>query len=312
MDRIDAMKVFVATLDEGSLAGASRRLGRSPAAVSRAIALLEAHVGAPLLHRTTRSIRMSEAGKHYALACRRVLADLEDAIVVATGEKSQPRGTLNLTAPLLSGEAMLRPIVDAFLDVHPAVTARLQLADRLVNLIDDGVDVALRMAHLADSSLVAIRLGEVRRLLVASPGYLAQYSPIAEPRDLAKHRLIAYAQFGLDSWSFPPPPGGSVPRSVNFTPRLVISTARGALESALDGRGITRVFSYEVAESLRKGALQIVLPDHESPPVPVHLIVPPGRLSVPKVRAFVDFALPRLRRHFAHLRQEPRDAGGQS
>ena len=163
VDRIDAMKVFVAALDEGSLAGAGRKLGRSPAAVSRAIAFLEAHVGAQLLHRTTRSIKMSEAGERYAVACRRVLTDLEEADIAAAGERSAPRGILSLTAPVLSGEEVLRPILDAFTDTYPAVSARLYLLDRLVNLIDEGIDVALRIAHLPDSTLVAIRVGEVRK-----------------------------------------------------------------------------------------------------------------------------------------------------
>ena len=143
------MKVFVAALDEGSLAGAGRRLGRSPAAVSRAIAFLEARVGAQLLHRTTRSIKMSEAGERYAVACRRILTDLEEADIVAAGERSAPRGNLTLTAPVRSGEMVLRPILDAFMDAHPAVSARLYLFDRSVNLIDEGVDIALRVAHLA-------------------------------------------------------------------------------------------------------------------------------------------------------------------
>jgi len=178
VDRIDAMKVFVAALDEGSLAGAGRKLGRSPAAVSRAIAFLEAHVGAQLLHRTTRSIKMSEAGERYAVACRRVLTDLEEADIAAAGERSAPRGILSLTAPVLSGEEVLRPILDAFTDTYPAVSARLYLLDRLVNLIDEGIDVALRIAHLPDSTLVAIRVGEVRRIVAAAPRYLALHPRI--------------------------------------------------------------------------------------------------------------------------------------
>jgi DNA-binding transcriptional LysR family regulator len=153
------MKVFVTALDEGSLAGASRQLSRSPAAVSRAIAFLEARVGAQLLHRTTRSIKLSEAGERYAAACRRVLTDLEEADIVAAGERSAPRGTLTLTAPVLAGEIVLRPVLDAFMDAYPAVSARLYLLDRPVSLIDEGIDVALRIAHLADSTLVAIRVG---------------------------------------------------------------------------------------------------------------------------------------------------------
>jgi len=199
MDRIDAMKVFVAALDEGSLAGAGRRLGRSAAAVSRAIAFLEAHVGAELLHRTTRSIKLSEAGERYAVACRRVLVDLEEADIVAAGERSAPRGLLTITAPVAAGEDIMRPIVDAIMDEYPAVNVRLTFLDRPANLIDEGIDLALRIAHLADSTLIAVRVGEVRRVVAASPRYLALNPVIAEPADLAKHQIVAMTHFGIDS-----------------------------------------------------------------------------------------------------------------
>jgi DNA-binding transcriptional LysR family regulator len=301
VDRIDAMKVFVAALDEGSLAGAGRKLGRSPAAVSRAIAFLEARVGAQLLHRTTRSIKLSEAGERYAVACRRVITDLEEADIIAAGERSAPRGTLSLTAPMPSGEMVLRPILDAFVDLHPAVSTRLYLLDRAVNLIDEGIDVALRIAHLDDSRLIAMRVGDVRRVIAASPRYLALHPRIKEPGDLAKHQIIAMTHFGIDSWSFPPPPGSTIPRTVHFSPRMVINTVRGAVASAVDGHGVTRVMSYQVAEQVNRGELEIVLEHEEYPPLPAHLVAPHGRLSVPKVRAFVDFAAPHLRRQFARL-----------
>jgi DNA-binding transcriptional LysR family regulator len=250
MDRIDAMKVFVVALDEGSLAGAGRRLGRSPAAVSRAIAFLEAHVGAELLHRTTRSIRLSEAGERYAAACRRVLAELDEADNVAGGERAAPRGTLTLSAPVISGEMVLRPILDAFLDAYPTVSARLMLVDRAVNLIDEGVDAALRIGELADSSMVATRIGEVRRVVVAAPRYLKQNPRIEEPGDLAKHQIITMAHLP-NSWTFPPLAGSSVPRSVQVTPRLVTNSIRGALASAAGGRGVALFF---FVPGLRAGA----------------------------------------------------------
>jgi DNA-binding transcriptional LysR family regulator len=299
VDRLDAMKVFVTALDEGSLAGAGRKLRRSPAAVSRAIAFLEEHVGTELLHRTTRSIKLSEAGERYAAACRRVLIDLEEADVMAAGERSAPRGTLTVTATAFAGETILSPIIDAFLDAYPGVSVRLYLLDRFVNLIDEGIDVALRVAHLSDSSLVATRVGEVRRVVAAAPRYLAQNPRITEPADLAKHQIITFADLGIDSWSFPPVNGSSVPHMVNFTPRLIVNSIRGAIVSAVNGRGVTRVLSYHIPQEVRDGSLEIVLKDHEPPPLPVHLIAPHGRLTVPKVRAFVDMALPRLRSHFA-------------
>jgi DNA-binding transcriptional LysR family regulator len=301
MDRIDAMKVFVSAVDEGSLAGAGRRLRRSPAAVSRAIAFLETHVGVELLHRTTRSLKLSEAGERYVAACRRVLVDLEEADIVAAGERSAPRGTLTLTAPVITGEDVLRPVLDAFMNEHPMVSVRLYLLDRPVNLIDEGIDVALRIAHLSDSNFVAIRLGEVRRVVAASPSYLARHPIIREPADLAKHQIIAMTHFGLDSWSFPPSKGSSVPRTVQFAPRLVVNTVRAAVASAAESHGVTRLFSYHIADEIRDGRLQILLGKDEYPPLPAHLLAPQGRFSVPKVRAFVDFAVPRLKRYFAQL-----------
>lgn len=301
MDRIDAMRVFVSALDMGSLAGAGRRLGRSPAAVSRAIAFLENHVGVQLLHRTTRSIRLSEAGERYAAACRRVLTDLEEADMLAAGERAAPRGLLTLTAPLISGEDVLRPILDAFLDAYPAVSARLLLLDRPVSLVDEGIDAALRIAHLPDSTLVAVRIGDVRRVVAAAPSYLAQHPRIAEPADLAQHRVVSMTHFGIESWSFPPAPGTSTARTVQFAPRLIVNSVRAAVASAAEGHGVTRLFSYHVAEEVRAGRLKIVLADSEHAPLPVHIVTPEGRLSVPKVRAFVDFALPRLKAQFARL-----------
>jgi DNA-binding transcriptional LysR family regulator len=310
MDRIDAMKVFVSAVDEGSLAGAGRRLRRSPAAVSRAIAFLEQHVGAELLHRTTRSLKLSEAGERYVTACRRVLVDLEEADIAAAGERSAPRGTLTLTAPIITGEDILRPVLDAFMNEYPMVSAKLYLLDRPVNLIDEGIDVALRIAHLSDSSFVAIRLGEVRRVIAASPQYLARHPVINEPADLAKHQIITMTNFGLDSWSFPPAQGSSVPRVVEFAPRLVVNTVRAAIESAREGHGVTRLFSYHIAEEIREGRLQILLGKDEHAPLPAHLLAPQGRFSVPKVRAFADFAVPRLKRYFTELTGEAnRNAG---
>lgn len=304
MDRIDAMKVFVAALDEGSLAGASRKTGRSAAAVSRAIAFLEAHVGVPLLHRTTRSIKLSEAGERYAIACRKLLLELEEADRNAAGERSVPRGTLTISATVFAGVEILRPIVDAYMDEFPTVNVRLHLLERAVNLVEEGMDLALRITHLADSTLVAHPIGEVRRVIVASPRYLANHPRIGEPADLGKQQIVAMAHMGMDSWSFPPLEGSAVARSVSFTPRLVVNNIRAAIESAVDGHGVTRLLSYHVAPEIRAGKLQILLPGDEPPPFPVNIVSPYGRLSVPKVRAFVDFALPRLRARFACLAKD--------
>jgi DNA-binding transcriptional LysR family regulator len=305
MDRIDAMKVFIAAIDEGSLAGAARQLKRSPTAVSRALSFLEAHVGMELLHRTTRSLKLSEAGQRYAAACRRVLVDLEEADMLVGGERAAPRGMLTISSPPVFGEEVLRPILDAFLDLYPAVSARLLMLDRFVNLVDEGVDLALRIGHLQDSSHVSTRLGgDVRRVVVASPRYLAENPDIEEPADLAQHRIVAFSNFGLDSWTFAPGAGSSIPRTVQFTPRLIVNNVRAAAASSAAGIGLTRLYSYHVAEYVRDGRLRIVLANAEHPPLPVHLLAPHGRMSVPKVRAFVDFAAPRLRKTFSRLAAE--------
>jgi DNA-binding transcriptional LysR family regulator len=232
-----------------------------------------------------------------------VLAELEEADSTITGEHSVPRGTVSLTAGLFTGEMVILPIVEAFLDAHPAVSVRLLLIDRPVNLIDEGIDVSLRIGNLADSSMVATRIGEARRVVVAAPGYLRNHPRIEEPSDLANHQIITMAHIP-SSWTFSPLSGSSAPRTVQFAPRLVLNSVRAALASALGGRGVARALSYQVAEHVRRGELEIVLADDEPPPLPVHLLSPQGRLTVPRVRAFMDFAAPRLRRRFALLAQD--------
>jgi DNA-binding transcriptional LysR family regulator len=285
MDRLDAMKVFVVAVDEGSLAAAGRKLGRSPAAVSRAIAFLEERAGSQLLFRTTRSIKLSEEGERYVASCRRVLAELEEADINISGERSLPRGTLSLTAGAFSGEMLLLPIVEAFMDAYPTVSVRLMFLERQVNLIEEGIDLALRMGELADSSMIATRIGEARRVVVAAPSYLKSHPHIAS------------------SWTFSPT-GSSALRTVQFAPRLVCNSVRAVLASVLAGRGVARVLSYHVAEHVRRRELEIVLAGYEPPPWPVHLLSPNGRLSVPRVRAFVDFAIPRLKSHCSLLMKE--------
>ena len=302
MDRIDVMRVFLATVDEGSLAGAGRKLGRSPAAVSRAVAALEEQLGVPLLHRSTRSVRPSEAGLRYHADCRRALDMLDEADRAASERRTVPGGTLALTAPVQAGEVLLRPVLDEFMDAHSAVSIRLHLHDRPVNLVEEGFDAALRIAHLPDSTLVAIPLGFVRRVVVAAPGYLAARPPITEPADLAGHAIIAMAHFGSNTWSFPPRPGASpLPRLVRFAARFGVNSAAAAAASAVNGKGVTRLFSYHVAPHVRDGRLAVVLANHEPAPLPVHLLSPGGRLALPALRAFTDFAVPRLRERFAGL-----------
>ena len=194
------------------------------------------------------------------------------------------------------GEEVLRPIIDRFLKAHPSVSVRFLMLDRFVNMVDEGVDVALRIGNLADSSHISIRIGgDIRRVVVASPEYLADNAKIYAPGDLAKHQIIAFSNFGLKFWSFEATPGQAAPRSVHFTPRYVVNSVRAAAASAVQGIGVTRLYSYHVAEYVREGRLQIILADDEPAALPVHLIMPVGRANVPKVRAFIDLAVPELK-----------------
>ncbi|MDF1631280.1 LysR family transcriptional regulator [Mycoplana sp. MJR14] len=307
MDRIDAMKVFVTAVEEGSLAAAARKLKRSPTAISRALGLLEEHVGVELLHRTTRSLKLSEAGHRYVEACRRILVDLEEADIIAGGERSSPRGVLTISAPPILGEEVLRPVIDQFLQQQPSVSVRLLMLDRFVNLVDEGVDIALRIGNLTDSTHISTRIGgEVRRVVVASPGYLENHPPIHEPADLQRHDIIAFSNFGIESWSFRSSGSGNIPRTVHFSPRYVVNSVRAAAASAEEGMGVTRLYSYHVADRVRDGALRAIITEFEPPALPVHLLAPQGRTSVPKVRAFVDFAVPKLRSTLARIAVEAR------
>ncbi|MDP4004781.1 LysR family transcriptional regulator [Methylobacterium sp. NEAU K] len=302
MDRLDAMRIFVTALDEGSLARAGRRLARSPAAVTRAIAALESHVGTQLLHRTTRRLQLTEAGERYAAVCRRVLTDLEEANFSLAGDKAAPRGVLTVTAPVMFGTRVLRPIVGEFLRANPEVQVRYLLLNRMTNFVDEGIDVALRIAPLQDSSLIAVRIGEVRRVLCASPKYLADRTPIEALSDLARHDCIGIEPTSPnDIWSFPPAVGGRVVRTVQIRPRLMVNTDEAAVSAAVDGEGIVRVFSYKIQREVTGGSLVVLLPECEPPPVPVHLITSSERLALAKVRAFMDFAAARLRADFDQM-----------
>ncbi len=308
IDRLDAMRVFVAALDEGSLASAGRRLNRSPAAVTRAIAALENHVGVQLLHRTTRRLQLTEAGEQYAAVCRRVLTDLDDADLAAAGHRAAPRGVLTVTAPVMFGTRVLRPVVGEFLKAYPAMQVRYLLLNRITNLLDEGIDVALRIAPLQESNLIAVRIGKVRHVLCASPKYLDGRPPIASLSDLAQHDFIGIEPTSPnDIWSFPPLAGGRVPRTVRVKPRLMVNTDEAAVSAAVDGEGIARIFSYKIQQEVSGGSLVVLLPEDEPPPVPVHLITLPDRLSLAKVRTFMDFAAVRLKADFDRTPPHPED-----
>lgn len=293
MDRIDAMRAFVLAVDGGGLAAAARRLGRSPAAGTRAISFLEEQVGTRLLRRTTRSSSPTEAGERYLESCRRILADFDEAHALAAGERSAPRGLLTVTAPVVFGRAHVRPVVDAFLDAHAAVQARLLLLDRVVNLIDEGIDVALRIGQLPDSALIATRVGSIRRVVCASPAFLERHGAIDRPEDLEAAPCIGFGPIADgQTWGFPTARGRA---QAPIRLRLAVNSAEAAIDSAIAGKGVTSVLSYQVAEPVRDGRLVVLLRDHEPPEMPVHLVYPEARLAAAKVRAFVDFAVPRLR-----------------
>src|SRR5580704_3269049 len=273
MDRIDAMAAFVAAVDEKSLAGAARRLGRSPAAITRAVALLERRAGTRLLYRTTRVVRLTEAGERYIATCRHVLTELEEAELLAAGERSAPRGMLAVTAPAFFGRLYVRPLVDVFLRTYPAVHVRLLLLDRIVNLIDEGVDVGIRIGPLPDSSLIAVKVGELRHVVCASPRYLARGAPIREPADLAAHDCIAVGQITEpEIWSFAADSKASALKSVRVRSRLAVNNAEAAIASAVEGGGVIGAFSYQVERELQQGSLTLILEGFEPPPPPVHVI----------------------------------------
>jgi len=294
MDRLRSMELFAAVAEAGSFAGAARLLHLSPAAVTRAIAALEERLGVRLLNRTTRSLGLTEPGAGYLASVRRVLADLDEAEQVAAGATGTPQGHLRLTAPATFGRMHLMPVLTDFLREQPRLTATLVTLDRVANLIEEGFDMALRIAQLPDSTIVARRIGTVRRLLVASPNYLGRRGMPRKLSDLAGHDLIAFEDlFDRTEWRFV---RDGRTQSVDVRPRVAVNDALAAITAAERGDGITGTLSYTVAAQLTAGSLVTVLDDFSPPPVPVQLVYPQGRLVAPKVRAFVDFAAPRLAR----------------
>jgi DNA-binding transcriptional LysR family regulator len=312
LDRFEAMRVFLAVADARGFAAAARRLRRSPPAITRTIAALEAQLGARLLSRTTRVVRLTEAGERFAADARRILGELEEAEAAAASSHRELRGSLRLTAPRMFGRLHVAPIARELLAAHPALAVRALFADRVVDLVEEGIDCAVRIADLADSSLSAIRVGAVHTVLCAAPRYLQRRAPLRHPRDLeaaaaskhgtAAHEAIAFhAALGEPRWSFVEPSSGSTPRArgarFEITPpaRFVVSSTEVGLEAALDGGGVFRSLSYLVAPHLRSGALVRLCAAYEPPPLPVHLVVPEGRRASARVRAFVELATQRLR-----------------
>jgi DNA-binding transcriptional LysR family regulator len=289
MDRLEAMRGFVLAVEEGSLAAAGRRLGRSPAAMTRALEFLERRIGATLLQRTTRALRLTQAGERYLATCRQVLATLEAAERAAGGEQAELRGLLTLTSPATFGRLHVRPIVDAFLAAHSGMRVRLLLLDRIVSLLEEGMDAAIRIGQLPDSSLTAVRAGEVRRLVVASPAYLARHGLPKRPQDLRDHACIVISGTATDEiWTF-----GR--RRVRLEPRLNLNDAQSAVASAAEGHGITRLLSYQVEREMTAGKLVRILKEFEPAPLPVQIVTLPARPTPARLAAFTAFAVPALR-----------------
>jgi DNA-binding transcriptional LysR family regulator len=297
MDRLESMSVLVAVVDAGSLSAAARRLGMPLATVSRKIAELEALLKTRLLTRTTRQLSLTEAGASYVAACRRIIEDVGEAERAATGEYTTPKGDLTITAPVVFGRLHVVPVVAAFLALYPDIDVRLVLADRVVNLLEEHIDVAVRIGDLPDSASVAIGLGAIRRVICASPGYLAEHGVPQVPRDLAGHRCITFEGIGnARNWVLW---ADKVPVPVTVHSRLVVNTVDASIEAAMLGVGLTRVLSYQIKDALESGKLDIVLDDFEPPPWPVSLMHA-GQAPLPlKLRAFLDFATPRLRSRVA-------------
>lgn len=289
MDRLQAMNVFVAVADAGGFAGAARCLAMSPPAVTRAIAALETAIGSRLLIRTTRHVRLTDAGGRYLDDCRRILAAIGEAEASAAGSHARPTGVLTVTAPILFGRLHVLPALTGFLAAHPDVEGRALFLDRFVHLVEEGVDVAVRIGDLADSGLVAIRCGAVRRVVVGAPAYLADQGRPESPADLGRHRVVGLSHAGSSTWQF----GSKV--SVPVRPRLSCNVNEAAIAAAADGWGLTQVLSYQVAEAVADGRLEVVLDRFEVEPLPIHVVHVEGSSASAKVRAFVDHAVRHLR-----------------
>jgi len=289
MDRLEAMTTFVAVAEQRGFSAAARRLGISASAATRLVAGLEEHLGIALLQRTTRSVTLTDAGTRYLTQARQILYALEDAESRARAEVSRPTGHFVVAAPSVFGRLQVAPLMCEFLEAYPDVTGELTLADRNVHLLDEGVDLAVRIGPLEDSSLLARLVGRTRRVLVASPSYLTKHRRPQSPASLSQHRLIQFTSLArIAEWRFVQE--GSELR-LPFRPAYVTNSADAAIGHAERGGGIAMVLSYQVAEAVTQGRLSIVLAKYEPPPLPIQLVYPASRLMSASLRAFIDLAL---------------------
>ena len=301
MDRLEAMTILLRVVDRGSFSAASRELGVPLATVSRKVGELEAHLRTKLLTRTTRKVTMTDAGAAYMVSARRILGQIDETERVAAGEFHAPRGELVVTAPVLFGRLHILPVVSDFLAAYAEINVRLLLADRNLHLLDDHVDMAVRIGSLPDSSMMATRIGWMRTVVCASPKLLAAHGAPKSPQDLAALPCVNFDFLSpASSWPFRRADAkGTI--DVPIRPRLSVSTAEAAVWAAADGLGVTRVLHYQCADPVRDGSLLLVLTDFEVEPLPVHLIHA-GRGALPsKMRVFLDFAAPRIRERLKSL-----------
>ncbi len=293
MDRLQTMAVFIAVAEEAGFAAAARRMNMSPPSVTRAVGELEARLGARLLHRTTRAVRLTGAGERYVADCRRIIAEIAEADRHAAGIHGAPSGAVSLTGSALFGRIVLTPILLDILDRYPEITLNTLFVDRMVNLVDEGIDIAVRIAELPDSALAAIRVGSVRRVLCASPDYLAAAGHPKSPRELVEHQTIDFTNImNRGEWAFAQQ-GRSY--SVKTRSRLQANSADVAIAAAVAGRGITRVLSYMIAPQVERGELEIVLPEFTPLPVPVHVVHKEAGQTSGRVRAVVDLLAAQLK-----------------
>ncbi|NKJ42273.1 LysR family transcriptional regulator [Novosphingobium sp. SG720] len=300
MDRWQSMRIFAEVARHASFAEAARRLHMSAPAVTRAVATLEEHIGTRLLVRSTRSVKLTEPGARYYADCQRILADIAEAEATAAGSFATPSGTLTVTAPAMFGRMYVLPVLTEYLDRYPQVVGRTLFVDRPVNLIEEGVDLAVRIGHLADSALVATRVGSSRMVVVGAPDYLRQHGTPTSPEDLRRFRIAAStAAWASPEWQF------ANDARVRIEPAMLCNTNDAAINAALAGWGLTRVLDYQVGAALADGRLQILLEDHEPPAFPIHVLHTGGSHAPAKVRAFIDLAVAKLRTSRLQAREGP-------
>jgi DNA-binding transcriptional LysR family regulator len=286
MDRFDAMTAFVTVAELEGFGRAARRLGHSPSAVTRLVAGLEAHLGQRLLQRTTRKVSLTDGGRRYLLRARRILLELKEAEEALVAERAAPTGRFVVAAPNLFGRLHVARALSLYLAKYPAVTGELTLSDRPVNLVDEGVDLAIRIGVLPDSSLVARTVGYTRKVVVASPDYLARAGTPKTPAQLVSHRLVAFTPLApADAWTFYP---SRQARAFPVNPSFLTNSGDVAIGHALGGGGLAMVLAYQVAEAVRRGRLKVVLAGFEPPPLPIQLVFPTNRLLSAKVRTFIE------------------------